>query len=129
MQPRRTILLLATLALTLITARAQERLLPPPEATHYPPLVAPIRLPADLKIEQWRADYEDMAVPEKYRMAVPMSSVVKVTVPKLPKNYIILENQTLRTWRLLFSNGSAYNWGVPPGSLLDARTLSMPAPR
>ena len=63
--------------------------------------------------------------------AVTMSSAVIYpqlrTAPSRAKVFVMPDN-TLNIRHINISNGSAGNWGSYPGSLLDARTLSFPAP-
>ena len=62
---------------------------------------------------------------------VSMSSFANGLRRELPSRvFIILPNNTLEAWgRVNISNGQAQNWGPFPNSYLDARTLSLPAPR
>lgn len=81
-------------------------------------------------IHTWRPDDVTIA-PSETLPRVSMTSYMQGLRRELPSRvFIVLPNNTLEAWgRINVSNGQAWNWGPLPGSLLDARTLSFPAPR
>lgn len=80
-------------------------------------------------IAKWLPPEEfENEVREALSPAVTMSSVLTVAGREAPRRIYVLPNNALKLWRISVSNGSAGNWGAPPASFLDARTLSFPAP-
>ena len=72
------------------------------------------------------------APPVSWHPAAAVLPQLSVQQPRggLPEHIHVINNIILRLGGYVnLTNGQAWIWGPPPGSYLDARTLSLPMPR